>query len=63
MRTAEAALKTRVDAGEILALGSQSPIFVKKVFRARQSFSRNIKSWEGPVKTYLPLGVAPLTDW
>jgi len=46
-----------------LAIESQRPMFVKKIFRAHQSFSQNIKAWEGPIKSDFSVGVPPLTDW
>jgi hypothetical protein len=63
LRAGDVAIKSRADDAEIFAIGSQNPMFATKIFCARQSFSRNIKSWEGPVKSYLPLEVPPLTDW
>ena len=45
-----------------LEIESRSPMFVKKVFCTRQSFRQNIKAWEGPIKSYLPIGVPPLSD-
>jgi hypothetical protein len=62
-RAGDVALKSRTDNEEILAIENQTPMFVKKIFCASQSFSRNIKSWEVPVKSFLPLEVPPLTDW
>jgi hypothetical protein len=62
-QTGDVAIKARLGDVEILAVGSRRPMFTKKIFCARQSFKRNIKSWEGPGKSYLPLGVPPLTDW
>jgi hypothetical protein len=63
VRTGDVAMKSRADDVEIFGIGSKSPMFVKKIFCASQGFSRNIKSWEGPVKSRLPLGVPRLTDW
>jgi len=62
-RIGEATLKTRAGDVEELALESQKPMFVKKIFSTSQSFNRNIKSWEGPVKSSFPIGATPLTDW
>jgi hypothetical protein len=45
------------------AVENQGPMFVKKIFCTRQSFSQNIKAWEGPIKSDLSVGVPPLTDW
>jgi hypothetical protein len=45
------------------AVEGHSPMFVKKIFCTRQSFSQNIKAWEGPIKSDLSVGVPPLTDW
>jgi hypothetical protein len=50
------------DEGKV-AVESQRPMFVKKIFCTRQSFKQNIKAWEGPVKSDLSTGVPPLTDW
>jgi len=63
IRIRDVTVKNQTNDAAIFALGSQSPVFVKKKFCASQSFSQNIKSWKGPVKACLPLQVAPLTDW
>jgi hypothetical protein len=57
VRTGDAAMKSRADDVEIVAIEGQRPMFAKKTFSARQSFSRNIQSWEGPVKSGLLLDV------
>jgi len=51
------------DAAEKFAIESQRPMFVRKIFCRRQSFSQNIKAWEGPMKSYPPIGPFPPTDW
>ena len=63
VRTVGVAMKTGVDDAKVLAIGSSGQMFVKKIFCVSQSFRQNIKTWEGPVKTCLPLEVARLTDW
>jgi hypothetical protein len=57
--TGDVVTKSCADDVKLFAAGSQSPMFPKKIFCARQIFSQNINSWEGPVKSGPPLGVKP----
>ena len=61
LRAGDVTTKSQADDAETFAIESQRPKFAKKKFCASQSFSRNIKSWEGPSKSF-PLGVPPPTD-
>ena len=63
MRAGNIATNGRAEDEGKLAIENQRHMFVKKIFCTRQSFSQNIKAWEGPIKSYLPIGVPPLTDW
>ena len=63
MRTGDAVTKSGADEAEKLAVESQRPMFVKKIFCTRRNFNQNIKAWEGPVKSNRSIGVPPLTDW
>jgi hypothetical protein len=56
-------VNNRADNAQIFENKSQSPLFAKKIFCGSQSFSQNIKSWEGPVKSCFSLEFSPLTDW
>jgi hypothetical protein len=58
VRTGDVTMKSRTDDAGMFAIESQRPMFAKKIFCPRQGFSRNITSWEGPVKSCLSLGVA-----